>query len=435
MVHFTKGRALPRDPSIYVKAAKLVPCRPRTIAAIVEAEAAGSGYWKSGYLKNLPEKHYMYRRTPKSLRSSWLRKDWIRRRWSRKNYANLKGPRSRYIMNENWANGVSPEASAQSTSWGAGQVMGANYRKVGHSSAMGMYKAFADSENEQILAIVRFCLRSGLKQAMQIEDTKSIARVYNGTGQVAKYSRIIDRCIRKWAKFDFGEDVEIIKDVPIKKRKRSWIGMGDGPENGRKEEVITIQKKLRTLGYMIAVDGDFGPNTRDAVIAFQIKNGLKPDGLVGVVTLEELENAQPEHNSVKRDPINEVAEVVVGRETETADDLVEKSTTVKRARQTKLAQKIQGGAAAVAVGSTQTGVVDVNATIKTLKEASDKAEETKTLLQTLIPDTPADVIMYVGILVAAFALYNWWKANQIENNRVEEHNSGKNIAVGDIEYV
>ncbi len=43
--------------------------------------------------------------------------------------------------------------------------------------------------------------------------------------------------------------------------------------------VKDLQKKLG-----IAVDGDFGPNTRKAVVGFQVKHDLTADGVVGPKT-------------------------------------------------------------------------------------------------------------------------------------------------------
>ena len=52
------------------------------------------------------------------------------------------------------------------------------------------------------------------------------------------------------------------------------------------EEVRQIQTKLKNWGYYNgAVDGLFGPSTRDAVVSFQKKNGLTPDGICGTKTL------------------------------------------------------------------------------------------------------------------------------------------------------
>ena len=51
------------------------------------------------------------------------------------------------------------------------------------------------------------------------------------------------------------------------------------------EKVWKLQERLQVLGYYTdAVDGQFGQGTRDAVIAFQQKNGLEADGYAGEET-------------------------------------------------------------------------------------------------------------------------------------------------------
>lgn len=51
------------------------------------------------------------------------------------------------------------------------------------------------------------------------------------------------------------------------------------------EKVWKLQERLQALGYYNdAVDGQFGPGTREAVIAFQKKNGLDADGFAGEET-------------------------------------------------------------------------------------------------------------------------------------------------------
>lgn len=48
------------------------------------------------------------------------------------------------------------------------------------------------------------------------------------------------------------------------------------------DDVIALQKKLKNWGYYSgSVDGKFGAETERAVIYFQTKNGLDPDGVVG----------------------------------------------------------------------------------------------------------------------------------------------------------
>ena len=51
------------------------------------------------------------------------------------------------------------------------------------------------------------------------------------------------------------------------------------------EKVWKLQERLQQLGYYTdALDGQFGPGTRDAVIEFQKRNGLDADGLAGEET-------------------------------------------------------------------------------------------------------------------------------------------------------
>lgn len=54
------------------------------------------------------------------------------------------------------------------------------------------------------------------------------------------------------------------------------------------DEVAQIQKALAGLGYEVSIDGDFGPATKEAVIAFQKSKGLEVDGMVGATTYRAL---------------------------------------------------------------------------------------------------------------------------------------------------
>ena len=64
------------------------------------------------------------------------------------------------------------------------------------------------------------------------------------------------------------------------------------------EKVWKLQERLRDLGYYAdAVDGQFGPGTREAVIAFQTKNGLEADGYAGEDTQKVLYSEEAIPNS------------------------------------------------------------------------------------------------------------------------------------------
>ena len=54
-------------------------------------------------------------------------------------------------------------------------------------------------------------------------------------------------------------------------------------------QVVDLQTKLNRNGYNLVTDGVFGRLTEDAVLDFQRKNGLDPDGIVGPLTWRKLD--------------------------------------------------------------------------------------------------------------------------------------------------
>ena len=65
----------------------------------------------------------------------------------------------------------------------------------------------------------------------------------------------------------------------------------------RGQAVTELQSRLQTLGYYDGeIDGQYGAGTRDAVIAFQKRNGLEADGMVGQETRQTLFSAQAKPN-------------------------------------------------------------------------------------------------------------------------------------------
>ena len=77
-----------------------------------------------------------------------------------------------------------------------------------------------------------------------------------------------------------------VPDTVRDKTAESMVTPEPALHNGSQgEKVWKLQESLQVLGYYTdAVDGQFGQGTRDAVIAFQKKNGLEADGYAGEET-------------------------------------------------------------------------------------------------------------------------------------------------------
>ncbi|GAA0179347.1 hypothetical protein SH2C18_22350 [Clostridium sediminicola] len=65
------------------------------------------------------------------------------------------------------------------------------------------------------------------------------------------------------------------------------------------DDVKEIQKKLNKFGYNIELTGFFGQATLDAVLNFQFRLGMSPDGIVGPETLKELNKFATEETKLK----------------------------------------------------------------------------------------------------------------------------------------
>lgn len=87
-----------------------------------------------------------------------------------------------------------------------------------------------------------------------------------------------------------GEDtLTRLYSAKAKKASRSEGMLGDWEYQDEGEDVTSIQKQLKRLGYMTAeATGYFGTATRDAVKSFQNKNGLPVTGKVDATTLAKM---------------------------------------------------------------------------------------------------------------------------------------------------
>lgn len=93
---------------------------------------------------------------------------------------------------------LNPEAAAQSIGMGAAQIMGFNAQRVGYATAAAMLAAFRQSEANQIVAFLNYLLSDpALWTAVKAHDWRTVARLYNGPGQVDLYAGLLEQAYRR----------------------------------------------------------------------------------------------------------------------------------------------------------------------------------------------------------------------------------------------
>ena len=245
---------------------------PEALLAVTEVESGGKAYTVVDGKKMpviLYEYHVFYRQLPVSLRAEAVRRNLARRGWGDLPYK--KSQSARYAQLEKAA-AIHEDAAYAACSWGVGQVLGENADWLGYASPKALAEEAIDSVAGQVRVMVRFIEKAGLMDELARHDWRGFARRYNGPGQVTKYSGMMERA---YARHGGKGEVEL-DDVVLR------IG-------ARGDSVAALQRALRTVGYHLIIDGDFGPATKRMVVDFQRDHGLDADGIVGPSTWGRLE--------------------------------------------------------------------------------------------------------------------------------------------------
>jgi len=252
------------------------------LLAVVEVESSGTPLWKVGSVM-LPairwEGHYFYDRLTGAKLQEALAQGLANRK-----AGGVKNPKSyaaRYELLER-AKKIDSNAALESVSWGAGQVMGANWKSLGYKSVVDLVNA-AQTIPGQIEMIVRFIVKNGLDKAIRNRDWLTFAKGYNGPKQKGYDKKIAEA----YARYNGAPTSDyVVEDTA---------------------GVMQMQTMLNKLGaYGLTVDGDFGNATKAALRDFQLKNGLVSDGIYGPLTQEELEKDYKEASNRKEDILGKI---------------------------------------------------------------------------------------------------------------------------------
>lgn len=241
------------------------------LAAVISIESNGiSGELINGKLEPIIryEGHYFDKLCAPAIRES-ARKAGV----SAPSAGGIKNPAS---QRDRWALLIKATkfdivAAYSSVSYGVGQVMGSNWKKLGFRSVDELVAQARSGFEGQVKLMVDYINAFGLADELRNLDFSGFARGYNGSNfKKYSYDTKMETAYR-----NYGGVHTIVPAISGTLRLGS-TGAG----------VRDVQALLRLAGYAVNVDGDFGPTTKAAVVSLQTKRGLKADGIVGPKTQE-----------------------------------------------------------------------------------------------------------------------------------------------------
>lgn len=197
-----KGRAKRLDDIDLPLIGRLIGVGEDEIHAVLDVEAAGSGFDKQGRPKMLFEPHIFWKQLgPGAKRDKAAAQGLAYPRWKPGAYPKDSYPRLLKAMQ------IDEEAALRSASWGLGQIMGFNCKAAGYPTAKAMVEAFVDDEADHLAGMIRFIKAMGLDDELRRHDWKGFARGYNGAGFAKNgYDRKLAAAFAKWQR---------IKDTPV----------------------------------------------------------------------------------------------------------------------------------------------------------------------------------------------------------------------------
>jgi lysozyme family protein len=333
-----KGKSTKLQPGDIAKVAESIRVPEAALRAVIDIEANGKAY-TGGMPTFLFEPHRFYKEVGKDKLDVAIKRGLA--------YPSWKGPGSypktfalRWKQLQS-AIDLDETAAIRSCSWGLGQIMGDEYDEAGYKSPEEMVTAFSNSEFEQLQGMANLIKHRGLDKDMRkfpdIDATSHFALRYNGKGyKKNKYHTKLQDAFNKWVQRLGTSEVPPEVDDGVLR-----IGDKDTVVNG---PIRSVQELLKSLGYSLKIDGDFGPGTRAAVLAWQANSNRPTTGEMTPEDIKALGSSSP-------------MPVQAERANATVNDLKPTSTIVQKTSLGKRILAWVGGITTVAAGANESGVI------------------------------------------------------------------------------
>ncbi|WP_337263331.1 MULTISPECIES: N-acetylmuramidase family protein [unclassified Serratia (in: enterobacteria)] len=180
----------------YQNAAARLSVPVAAIHAVAEVESAGSGLLPDGRPKILFERHVFLRQ----LSAAGIQTDGLPSDLANKQPGGYSGGVAEHERLERAAK-IHRASALQSCSWGAFQLMGYHWQRLGYPSLQDFINAMYRGEAAHLDAFVRFILAdNGLLKALRALDWPDFARRYNGPGYAAnQYDKKMAAAFKKYS--------------------------------------------------------------------------------------------------------------------------------------------------------------------------------------------------------------------------------------------
>jgi hypothetical protein len=201
------------DAQALTDTARLLALPERTLRAFITVESSGAGTTPAGPVIRV-EVHKFWLFSSPSLYPKidarfrvkgpkpWEGHEWrpfaTEGEWWPMHQPGDRGQRNEHVALE-VAKSIDPDAAVRATSYGLGQVLGDNWRRLGFTS-VDEFERMQASEYGQVVTMGRFIAADAtLLKALRGLDFATAARRYNGGGQVDEYARRLADAYRRAA--------------------------------------------------------------------------------------------------------------------------------------------------------------------------------------------------------------------------------------------
>lgn len=163
--------------------------------AFLDVETRGHGFDEIGRPLILFEPHIFYK-----LLSGTELNQAVREGLAYKNYGAKPYPRDSYPRLIA-ACKINPAAAMMATSWGLGQVLGANHKAAGWATIDEFVEAMLADEENHLRASVNFILNKGLADELRAHNWAGFAAGYNGSSyRRNRYDEKMAESFAKWSR-------------------------------------------------------------------------------------------------------------------------------------------------------------------------------------------------------------------------------------------